>query len=288
MTIGLIDIGSNSVRMAWLEGDAPLPKERLRYSRFAEHATATGVLSKGAVDRTIEAIFSLLEEAEVNGVTICRISATSALREAKNRDEIKAYMEQRLGREITVLAGTEEAQFSYEGAVQGVSVPGTVPAVLDVGGGSTELCWGTKNGESVSVPVGAVRLKESAAQIGPLTNALAPLSIEAPKGRALTLIGVGGTLTTMAAIFENMLSYEPEKIHRKCYAREAIEALNARLKTMSLEERMALPGVSKGRADILSEGLDIAITVMQALDAEQLIVSTTDLLYGQLMRLNHV
>ena len=118
MTIGLIDIGSNSVRMAWLEGDAPLPKERLRYSRFAEHATATGVLSKGAVDRTIEAIFSLLEEAEANGVTICRISATSALREAKNRDEIKAYMEQRLGREITVLAGTEEAQFSYECAVQ--------------------------------------------------------------------------------------------------------------------------------------------------------------------------
>lgn len=104
----------------------------------------------------------------------------------------------------------------------------------------------------------------------------------------MTLIGVGGTLTTMAAIFENMSSYEPEKIHRKCYARGTIEALNARLKTMSLEERMALPGVSKGRADILSEGLDIAITVMQALDAEQLIVSTTDLLYGQLMRLNHV
>lgn len=288
MTTGLIDIGSNSVRMAWLEDSAALPRERLRYSRFAEHATATGVLSKAAVDRTIEAIFSLLAEAEENGMTICRISATSALREAKNRDEMKAYMEHRLGREITVLAGTEEALFSYEGAVQGLSIAGSVPTVLDVGGGSTELCWGTKSGESVSVPVGAVRLKESAAKIGSLTNALAPLSIEAPKGDALTLVGVGGTLTTMAAIFENMTVYEPEKIHRKCYTREAIEALNARLKTMNLEERMALPGVSKGRADILSEGLDIALTVMQALEAEQLIVSTTDLLYGQLMRLSHV
>ena len=172
--------------------------------------------------------------------------------------------------------------------MQGLQVDGFVPAVLDVGGGSTELCWGTGVGESVSVPIGAVRLKESAAQIGPLAEALAPLSVHAPQRNAMTLVGVGGTLTTMAAIFEKMSSYEPEKIHRKCYTRQSIEDLNAQLKAMTLEARMMLPGVSKGRADILCEGLDIAITVMAALDAQTLTVSTTDLLYGQLMRLGNV
>lgn len=287
MKTGLIDIGSNSVRMAWLEEGRVLPQERLRYSRFAEQATATGMLSEVAVDRTIEAIVSLLEEAVENDVEICRISATSALREAKNRDEMKTRMEEKLACEITVLAGTEEAQFSYEGAVQGLNVTDRVPIVLDVGGGSTELCWGVYPGESMSVPVGAVRLKESAAKIGVLAEALAPLTVAAPKGSAMTLVGVGGTLTTMAAIFENMTVYDPVKIHRQCYMRRDIEALNERLKAMSLEERMALPGVTKGRADILSEGLDIAVTVMQALDAQQLTVSTTDLLYGQLLRLCH-
>lgn len=288
MKTGLIDIGSNSVRMAWLEAGCALPKERLRYSRFAENATATGMLSEEAVDRTVEAIASLLDEAKENGVKICHISATSALREAKNRDVMKNRMEKLLGREITVLAGTEEARYSYEGAVQGLQVDGFLPAVLDVGGGSTELCWGTGVGQSVSVPVGAVRLKESAAQIGPLAEALAPLSVHAPQRNAMTLVGVGGTLTTMAAIFEKMSSYEPEKIHRKCYTRQSIEDLNAQLKAMTLEARMMLPGVSKGRADILCEGLDIAITVMAALDAQTLTVSTTDLLYGQLMRLGNV
>lgn len=288
MKTGLIDIGSNSVRMAWLEAGCALPKERLRYSRFAENATATGMLSEEAVDRTVEAIASLLDEAKENGVKICRISATSALREAKNRDVMKTRMEKLLGREITVLAGTDEARYSYEGAVQGLQVDGFVPVVLDVGGGSTELCWGTGVGESVSVPVGAVRLKESAAQIGPLTEALAPLSVHAPQGNAMTLVGVGGTLTTMAAIFEKMSSYELEKIHRKCYTRQSIEDLNVQLKAMPLEARMMLPGVSKGRADILCEGLDIAITVMAALDAQTLTVSTTDLLYGQLMGLGNV
>lgn len=285
MKIGLIDIGSNSVRMAWLEKDEILPKERLRYSRFAENATATGVLSEKAVDRTIEAVFSLLDEAADNDVKVCRISATSALREAKNRDEMKARMEKALNREITILAGKEEARLSYEGAVQGLSVGEGVAAVLDVGGGSTELCWGTEADKSVSVPVGAVRLKESAAHIGSLSEVLAPLTLYAPQAPMVTLVGVGGTLTTMAAIFENMTTYVPEMIHRKCYKRDDIEALNKRLKTLSLEERMAIPGVSKGRADILCEGLDIVLTVMHALGSQEVIVSTTDLLYGQLMRL---
>lgn len=288
--LGIIDIGSNSVRMAWVDIKGTmqtLPEERLRYSRFAENATATGMLGEEAVDRTVEAIQSLLAEAEENGVKIGRISATSALREAKNREAVKARMEAALGCSITILEGVREARYSYEGAVCGLEGDGRVPMVLDVGGGSTELCWGVNEKDSCSVPVGAVRLKESAAQIGPLDAALAPLSERAPKGEGVHLVGVGGTLTTMAAIFEGMSDYQAEKIHRHVYARSAIEALNARLKQMSVAERCALPGVTKGRADILCEGLDIALAVMQSVEASSLTVSTTDLLYGQLAEMRH-
>lgn len=99
MKPGIIDIGSNSVRMAWLEG-APhygtLPEERLRYSRFAENATAAGALEEAALARTIDAVQSLLAEARENDVDVRRISATSALREAANREAVKAQMEEAL------------------------------------------------------------------------------------------------------------------------------------------------------------------------------------------------
>ncbi|MDO4281383.1 MAG: hypothetical protein Q4C56_07105, partial [Peptococcaceae bacterium] len=210
MKTGLIDIGSNSVRMAWLEETphfASLPEERLRYSRFAENETATGRLSEAAVARTIDAVCSLMDEARENDVRIARISATSALREAANKDAVKAEMEAALDSEIRLLAPEEEARYSYEGAIYGLPSAGRTRVVLDVGGGSTELCWGTGAGQAASVPVGAVRLKESAETIGPLSVALKPLTQHAPKGDGITLVGVGGTLTSLAAIFEGMASY---------------------------------------------------------------------------------
>lgn len=288
MKTGIIDIGSNSVRMAWLE-NAPhygsLPEERLRYSRFAENATATGQLAEAAVARTIQAVQELLDEAAAESVDVRRISATSALREAANRDAVKAQMEERLGRSITILTPEAEARYSYQGATSGLPRQGRVVAVLDVGGGSTELCWGKEPGMAASVPVGAVRLKEAAEQIGPLSQALAPLTEKAPKHDNVLLVGVGGTLTTMAALFEGLQTYEPRRIHQMTYGVNAIAQINDILKGMSLEKRLELPALTAGRADIITQGLDIALTVMQALDTPALTVSTTDLLLGQLLEL---
>lgn len=288
MKTGIIDIGSNSVRMAWLDG-APhygtLPEERLRYSRFAEHATATGLLEATAVDRTIAAVQELLAEAADNGVDVKRISATSALREAKNQAEVQEKMETALQRSITLLAPEAEARYSYEGAIYGLPRQGRTVAVLDVGGGSTELCWGETQGFAASVPVGAVRLKEAADQIGPLTVALAPLTKRAPKGSSVLLVGVGGTLTTMAALFEGMQTYDPRMIHQMTYGANAISQINDILKGMPMDKRLELPALTAGRADIITQGLDIALTVMHALETPALTVSTTDLLFGQLLEL---
>ena len=291
MKTGIIDIGSNSVRMAWIDGHPSktiLPKERLYYSRLAENATTSGYLSDVPVQRTITAVASLLEEAKANDIEICRISSTSVLREAENSVEVKQQMESALGRKITILKGTEEARYSYEGAVYGLSDAQKQIAVLDVGGGSTELCWGIKEPCSASVPVGAVRLKEAAAQIGALPEALAPLTQCAPKGAALCLVGVGGTLTTMAAIFEEMMEYKASQIHQKNYQRVAIESLCGQLKAMTLEQRLnTFPMLSKGRADIMTQGLDIVITLMKALEINSITISTTDLLFGQLLECHH-
>ncbi len=288
MKTGIIDIGSNSVRMAWLNA-APhygtLPEERLRYSRFAEHATATGLLEEQAVERTIAAVQELLAEAEDHDVEIKRISATSALREAKNQADVQAKMENALQRSITLLAPEAEARYSYEGAIYGLPRQGRTVAVLDVGGGSTELCWGEGQDMAASVPVGAVRLKEAADQIGPLTAALAPLTQRAPKGDSVLLVGVGGTLTTMAALFEGMQEYNPLMIHQMTYGSNAIAQINDILKGMPVEKRLEFPALSTGRADIITQGLDIALAVMNALATPALTVSTTDLLFGQLLEL---
>ena len=288
MKTGIIDIGSNSVRMAWLNA-APhygtLPEERLRYSRFAEHATATGLLEEQAVERTITAVQELLAEAEAHDVEIKRISATSALREAKNQADVQAKMENALQRSITLLAPEAEARYSYEGAIYGLPRQGRTVAVLDVGGGSTELCWGEGPDMAASVPVGAVRLKEAADQIGPLTAALAPLTQRAPKGDSVLLVGVGGTLTTMAALFEGMQEYNPLMIHQMTYGSNAIAQINDILKGMPVEKRLEFPALSTGRADIITQGLDIALAVMNALATPALTVSTTDLLFGQLLEL---
>ena len=288
MKTGIIDIGSNSVRMAWLNA-APhygtLPEERLRYSRFAEHATATGLLEEQAVERTIAAVQELLTEAEDHGVEIKRISATSALREAKNQADVQAKMEATLQRPITLLAPEAEARYSYEGAIYGLPRQGRTVAVLDVGGGSTELCWGEGPDMAASVPVGAVRLKEAADQIGSLTAALAPLTQRAPKGDSVLLVGVGGTLTTMAALFEGMQRYNPLMIHQMTYGSNAIAQINDILKGMPVEKRLEFPALSSGRADIITQGLDIALAVMNALATPALTVSTTDLLFGQLLEL---
>lgn len=288
MKTGIIDIGSNSVRMVWISGPphyGVLPQERLRYSRFAEQATATGVLQVSAVTRTIEAVQSLLAEAQAEGVEIARISATSALREATNRDRVQSEMEAALDRPITILEAEQEARYSYEGAVYGLPRQGRQVAVLDIGGGSTELCWGECGENAVSVPVGAVRLQESAEQIGPLSLALAPLLTSAPKGDQVLLVGVGGTLTTMAALFEGMQRYEPQMIHQMTYGVAAISQLNDLLKAMPLEKRLELPALTAGRVDIITQGLDIAVTVLQGLQTPALTVSTTDLLFGQLLEI---
>ncbi|MEE0512021.1 MAG: hypothetical protein UDG94_12405 [Peptococcaceae bacterium] len=288
MKPGIIDIGSNSVRMAWLTS-APhygtLPEERLRYSRFAEHATSSGALDDRAVARTIAAVQELLAEAQANDVEVRRISATSALREAANRETVQAKMEEALQRSITLLPPEAEARYSYEGAIYGLPRQGRTVAVLDVGGGSTELCWGEGEGMAASVPVGAVRLKEAADQIGPLTTALAPLTHRAPKGNSVLLVGVGGTLTTMAALFEGMQTYDPRMIHQMTYGANAISQINDILKGMPIDKRLDLPALTAGRADIITQGLDIALTVMHALETPALTVSTTDLLFGQLLEL---
>lgn len=287
MKIGVIDIGSNSVRMAWCDGTIKvglLPEERLAYSRLAEGATASGILSDEAVERTIHAVRGLLSEARQEAVDIRRISATSALREAKNASAVKAKMEAAFEQEIKILSSEEEATYSYKGATFGLPKDQHMVVVLDVGGGSTELCWGMAPDMSASVPVGAVRLKEFANQITPLPECLAPLTAKVPK-RPLLLVGVGGTITTMAAVFEQLETYRAQEIHQLSYGINAMTQFNEVMKGLPIESRMALAGMSKARADILPYGMDIVLQVMQALHTTTLTVSTTDLLLGQLLEL---
>lgn len=287
MKFGVIDIGSNSVRMAWLSQEAKkgtLPQEKLQYSRLVEGASSSGILTQEAVNRTIQAVKSLLDDAKKQEIEILQISATSALREANNRKDVVDAMKTSLGYEVRILSTEEEAYLSYFGATMGMPRDDRQLVVLDIGGGSVELCWGDGSEMSASLPLGAVRVKEAGTSMGELFAAFMPMVEKVPK-RPMILVGVGGTLTTMAAIFEGMTSYQPTLIHQLTYGINAIEQLNQALKQMPSSEREALPGMTKGRNDIMTYGLDIAIVIMKLLNTTTLTVSASDLLLGELLML---
>lgn len=290
MRIAVVDIGTNSTRLLIGEQVAKLGTLGIKVintglitTRLGEGVGTSRLLSETAMDRTVEALQTFKDIIEKHEVTKVIAAATSAVRDAANQDEFLKQVKNKSGFEIRVLSGVEEAGASYMGVVRGLDTDLAAPVVIDIGGGSTEFIWHSADGlKCESLQLGAVRMTENNAGLEDIKTIINDvIDTIKPTGRS-GLIGVGGTVTTLAAIDQQLVKYYPDKVHGYFICRDKVHHILRSLENMSVEQRMKVPGLQPQRADIIVAGTRIALAILEGLDASGITVSETDIMYGLL------
>ncbi|MDK2887324.1 exopolyphosphatase / guanosine-5'-triphosphate,3'-diphosphate pyrophosphatase [Desulfofundulus australicus DSM 11792] len=283
MRIAVIDIGTNSTRLLVADVQGEKVERVVHFdlvtTRLGE-GIGSGYLKKEAIRRTCGTLKHFLERSHSLRVERVIAAATSAVRDARNREE---FLEEarRAGLEVTVLSGEEEAYLSYLGVVAGLAVKRSGLVVMDVGGGSTEFIW--PQGDLLycrSVNVGAVRMTEGGHDDAAISRLLSPVLEQVRLNSPRHLVGVGGTVTTCAAMVQKLAVYDPDRVHGFVISIEEVEDLLDVLSRCTLEERRRLPGLQPERADIITAGLRIVRLVMRELNISCLQVSETDIMHG--------
>lgn len=297
-----IDIGTNSVRLLVVENRrgvlVPLMKET-KITRLGQNVDQAGRLNSEAMDRTIEVLVFFKEQRLPKGITPTVI-ATSAVRDGLNRDDFLENVRLRTGWNVRVLTGAEEALLSFRGALAALG-PEKIKepaAVLDIGGGSTELYTGLADGTLLgggSVQVGAVRMTERFITRHPIDICelraldresqalLHPLVQQISAYQPSMLVAVGGTATSAAAVKQGLVTYDEKRITGYILSRDELGQLYHQLGTLSLAERQQLPGLQKGREDVIAAGVGILWNALVMLDFHEIVVSDGDLLQGSLL-----
>jgi exopolyphosphatase / guanosine-5'-triphosphate,3'-diphosphate pyrophosphatase len=308
--VAAIDCGTNSIRLLVAElthrhdGTVDLRDlhREMRIVRLGQGVDATGRLAPEALDRTRAALADYTIAARRKGVERVRMVATSATRDASNRDEFFAMTREVLGVEAEVISGEEEARLSFTGAV-GEQDPDDGPfLVVDVGGGSTELVLGDWDGRSASVTsarsvdIGCVRITERALRSDPpaaneveaarefAVRVLAEAFDAVDVSKARTWIGVAGTVTTLSAVAQRLDEYDPERTHLSRMSIEDIHRVADELLAADHATRAANPVIHPGRVDVIGGGALIVRVLSEELAARggpaDLVVSEHDILDG--------
>lgn len=285
MRIAVVDIGTNSVRLLISQvnsGEISPIETGLITTRLGEGIGRKRLL-KRSIKRTVEALFVFRQRIVELGVEKVIVVATSAVRDAANRSEFLAEVKNYLGWDVRVLSGIEEAALSYQGAVGGLKCDDNNSIVIDIGGGSTEFIWSQNRGLNfVSLQLGAVRMTENQNGLEDIRKLMAETLAEINNQGLTQLIGVGGTMTTLAAIDQELGKYNPEKVHGYFLTRNRVLDILHRLEQMSLEQRKAVAGLQPQRADIIVAGVRIVVAALEGVNTKGVTVSETDIMYGLL------
>ncbi|NIJ10606.1 exopolyphosphatase/guanosine-5'-triphosphate,3'-diphosphate pyrophosphatase [Saccharomonospora amisosensis] len=308
--VAAIDCGTNSIRLLVAElthrhdGTVDLRDlhREMRIVRLGQGVDATGRLAPQALERTRQALSAYTIAARRKGVEKLRMVATSATRDASNRDDFFAMTREVLGVEAEVISGDEEAKLSFAGAVAELDPDEGPFLVADVGGGSTELVLGTWDGRRAdvaaarSVDVGCVRITERTLRSDPPTQEeiesarrLVERTLEdafevVDVSKARTWIGVAGTVTTLSALSQGLPEYDSERTHLSRLSRADIEHTAARLLASDHAARAADPVIHPGRVDVIGGGALIVRVLAEQLATRggprELVVSEHDILDG--------
>ena len=295
-----IDIGSNSVRclIADVSDDGAVrPVDRgLVTTRLAEGLGETGVIGREAARRTISAVRQFLDRAASAGAEEAVVFCTQALREASNAPDVTAELERETGIKAQVLSGRREAELIGIGVTAALPTLGADVAIVDIGGGSTELVSLRRGLPPLlaSIPLGCVRLTERFFASDPPTAkekeearrfaaSLIALRVRLSGSDAERLVGAGGTITTAAAVSLGLPAYSPELIHGSELSIAEVRSLLDRLSALPLAERKAVPGLDPARADIIVAGLVILEEIMKEWGADRITVSDEGILRGVLL-----
>ena len=304
--VAAIDCGTNSIRLLIADVADGLVTDvhrEMRIVRLGEGVDATGSFGEPALARTRAALVDYAALLQEHSVPTVRMVATSATRDAANRDEFFAMTAEVLGAAVPgavaeVITGTEEAELSFRGAV-GELDSATAPfVVVDLGGGSTEVVVGSSAGvdASYSANIGCVRLTERCLKSDPPTAAeiddaravvraaLDTVFDAVPVERARTWVGVAGTMTTLSALAMNLATYDSEAIHLSRVSFPDLLQVCEALLGMTRRQRAALGPMHEGRVDVIGGGAIVVEELARALGGragiDELVVSEHDILDG--------
>lgn len=292
-----IDCGTNSIRLLVADvhpetGELVELDRRMTIVRLGQGVDKTGRLAPEALERTFAACRAYAEVIKELGAEKLRFVATSASRDAENRQDFVNGVVEILGVEPEVITGDQEAAFSFTGAT-GELHGDDRRLVVDIGGGSTEFVVGNKHVEAArSVDIGCVRLTERHVRHDPPTaeevaairaDVRAALDLAAetvPIGTAETLVGLAGSVTTVAAIALGLPEYDSEKIHHSRISAERVAGVTDMLLASTHDERAAITVIHPGRVDVIIAGALVLREIVERVGASEVVVSEHDILDG--------
>lgn len=294
--VAAIDCGTNSIRLLIADIDGDNFREVVREMeivRLGQGVDKHKAFDPEAIERTLAATRKFAEIIASKGVEKIRFCATSATRDARNRDLFIDGVREILGIEPEVIPGTEEAALSFMGATKELKGIGGPFLVVDIGGGSTEFVFGTDHVDAAkSVNIGCVRMSERhlkkqppearsvAAAIEDIDAAIADAARSVPIKKATTLIAVAGTATTVAAAALGLTEYDRYSIHLSRIPAQKVFGIAQQLSLMSREEIAALGYMHPGRVDVITSGALVLSRVMIATGATEFVASESDILDG--------
>ncbi|WP_406326145.1 Ppx/GppA family phosphatase [Streptomyces sp. NBC_01617] len=304
--VAAIDCGTNSIRLLVADADPATGElteldRRMEIVRLGQGVDRTGRLAPDALERTFAACRRYADVIKEHGAEKLRFVATSASRDAENRDEFVRGVLDILGVEPEVISGDQEAEFSFEGATKELAGRDHLAKpylVVDIGGGSTEFVVGDDRVLAArSVDIGCVRMTErhlvrdgvvtDPPTLGQITAIRADIDAaldfaeeSVPLTEAATLVGLAGTVTTVAAIALGLQEYDSEAIHHSRISFEQVQEITGRLVTSTHAERAAIPAMHPGRVDVITSGALVLLAVMKRTGAREVVVSEHDILDG--------
>jgi exopolyphosphatase / guanosine-5'-triphosphate,3'-diphosphate pyrophosphatase len=299
--VAAIDCGTNSIRLLVADADPATGEfrqldRRMIIVRLGQGVDRTGRLAPEALERTFAACREYAAVIKELGAERLRFVATSASRDAENRDDFVRGVLEILGVEPEVISGDQEAEFSFTGATRELSAgpgAGEERLVVDIGGGSTEFVVGRDGVEAArSVDIGCVRLTErhvrsdppSAAEVAAIRadidTALDLAGETVPLSGARTLVGLAGTVTTLAGMALGLPAYDSAAIHGSRITREKVAELTRSLLASTHDERAAIPVMHPGRVDVIIAGALVLLAVLERTGAAEVLVSEHDILDG--------
>jgi exopolyphosphatase / guanosine-5'-triphosphate,3'-diphosphate pyrophosphatase len=269
----------------------------MRITRLGEGVDETGRLSAAAMERTWSALSDYRTMCDIAGVTRGLLVATSAVRDAENGAEFLDGAAQRSGVEARILSGRDEARFSFNGATSDLTTSDRPFLVVDIGGGSTELATVVEGSlECYSMQLGCVRVAERVLgrnEVDDDARRIAEEMIREQLDAAflavpaftscvgqVQLIGLAGTMATLAQLDQGLGQYRREKIHHYVISRESVTKWRRRLEGLSAAQRLEIPGMVPGREDVMHAGLFILEATMDRYAASDVMVSENDILDG--------
>jgi exopolyphosphatase/guanosine-5'-triphosphate,3'-diphosphate pyrophosphatase len=296
-----LDIGTNTILCLIAElggaGKFAILDDLAEITRLGEGVDRSGRIGAEGEQRSIEVLRNYLERCKELGVGEIIAVGTSALRDAKNSAEVRSRFEKELGLEVRVISGDEEAAYSFLAVQKGLPLAGKELLVVDIGGGSTEFIRGNELGvsQALSVDIGSVRLterflrsdpvraEECAATIAAIDREFTPLRDEwLARPSALTLVGIAGTFTTLAAVEKKLARYSHAEVHGSTLTLSEVRRQVELFQKKSVAERKTIPGLEPKRADVILAGAYLIERIMTLFRADQVVVSDQGVRYGLL------